>query len=297
MAINSGLREQQVQADSELVVIFLTFNSSAVIDRTIRAAQKITGNIICVDSYSTDETRSIAAELGCQVLERPFKHYADQRNWAIETVGNSSRWQLHLDADEMLDDAAVQQILQALTSAGETEGFMLRRKTYFMQRALHFGGTMSWHLRLFRSGRARCESRLYDQHFICDGPTKRLNRGWLHDLNGGTLAEWVNRHNRWSDLESSEVLQTFGEENGGQLKPDLLGDPRQRTRYYKGIYYRMPLLLRATLYFFYRYFLRGGFLDGRTGFIYAVLQALWFRILVDAKILEAREHKVDTYTV
>jgi glycosyltransferase involved in cell wall biosynthesis len=267
MATNSELREQVVPADAELMIIILTFNSAAVIDRTICAARKVTGNIVCVDSGSTDETRGIAAELGCKIFERPFKNYADQRNWAIETLGNSSRWQLHLDADEVLDDAAVQQILQALSSAGEMDGFMLRRKTYFMGRALHFGGTMSWHLRLFRSGRARCESRLYDQHFICDGPIKRLQQGWLHDLNGGTLAEWVNRHNRWSDLESSEVLQTSGAGEGGQLKPDLLGDPRQRTRYYKGIYYRMPLLFRATLYFFYRYFLRGGFLDGRAGFI------------------------------
>ncbi len=44
--------------------------------------------------------------------------------------------------------------------------------------------------------------------------------------------------------------------------------------------------MRAFGLFFYRYFLRLGFLDGKEGFIFFVLQTFWFRFLIDAKVYE-----------
>ena len=65
--------------------------------------------------------------------------------------------------------------------------------------------------------------------------------------------------------------------------------PAERSRWwYDRVYRRIPLGARALVYFGYRYVLRGGFLDGREGFIYYVLQVLWYRALIDANILEAR---------
>ena len=110
-------------------------------------------------------------------------------------------------------------------------------------------------------------------------------------MNAGSLTEWTSRHNLWSDLESKEFLGAEDSDNCGQLQPSAIGDPRERARFLKGIYYRSPLLWRAALHFFYRYVLRGGFLDGTTGFIYNFLQAFWFRILVDAKVIEARRSR------
>ena len=40
--------------------------------------------------------------------------------------------------------------------------------------------------------------------------------------------------------------------------------------------------------FGYRYVVRLGFLDGRAGLIFFVLQTFWFRFLVDAKLYERR---------
>lgn len=50
----------------------------------------------------------------------------------------------------------------------------------------------------------------------------------------------------------------------------------------------MPPLIRPFFYFFYRYVLKGGFLDGREGFIFHFLQALWFSLLIDIKYLELK---------
>ena len=267
-----------------LGVIVLTFNSASVIERTLRAALEVSRSVFIVDSGSSDDTVAIATRLGCEVVNRPFKHYADQRNWAIDEFGARSDWQLHLDADEVLDDVAIAEIRRVLAAPGEATGFIFRRRTYFMGQALRFGGNDNFHLRLFKTGTARCEDRLYDQHFVSDRPGVRL-RGVLHDMNVGSLTEWTARHNRWSDMEAAELLRPQGD-NASQIQARLSADPRERRRLYKGQYYKAPPVLRVFLLFIYRYVLQGGFLDGRAGFFYAFFQVLWFRMLVDAKLLE-----------
>lgn len=274
-------------ARKPLGVIVLTFNSASVIERTLRAALEVSRSVFIVDSGSTDDTVAIATRLGCEVVNRPFKHYADQRNWAIDEFGARSEWQLHLDADEVLDDTAIAEIRRVLAEPGDVTGFIFRRRTYFMGQALRFGGNDNFHLRLFKTGTARCEDRLYDQHFVSDRPGVRL-RGLLHDMNVGSLTEWTARHNRWSDMESAELLRPQGD-NAGQIQARLSADPRERRRLYKGQYYKAPPILRVFLLFIYRYVLQGGFLDGRAGFFYAFLQVLWFRMLVDAKLCERRQ--------
>jgi glycosyltransferase involved in cell wall biosynthesis len=269
-----------------LGVVLLTFNSHNVIERTVRAALQLRAPILCVDSGSTDGTPALLQQLGCEVHDRPFKHYADQRNWAIQTLGNRYTWQLHLDADEILDALAMVEIKAALLAQGTQVGFLLRRRTYFLGRELRFGGTSSWHMRLFKSGFGACEDRLYDQHFLCSGPTRKL-RGSLHDMNVGSLSEWTARHNRWSDLEVRERRRPPAA-TSGQLKARLSSDPRQRARTYRGWYYRAPPYLRAWAFFGVRYVVQLGFLDGGPGFLYAFFQALWFRMLIDAKLGEAR---------
>jgi glycosyltransferase involved in cell wall biosynthesis len=273
-----------VSHGKDVLVVILTFNSSGVIERTVRAAQRVSPAVLVVDSFSADNTRDIAAGLGCKVVTRAFKHYADQRNWAIQEVGNTHAWQLHLDADEVLDERAIASLCAALRSPGGSAGFLLKRLTYFMNKPLRFAGENSWHMRLFRSGHGACEDRLYDQHFTCDGPVTRLE-GLMHDLNAGTLSEWTARHNRWSDLETNELLRPAA--TAGKLVGEFSSDPRKRRRLYKGAYYRLPPGLRACAYFFFRYVVLLGFLDGRAGFYYNFLQALWFRLLVDAKLSEA----------
>lgn len=269
----------------DVLVIILTFNSSSVIEKTVRAAQRISPDILVVDSFSTDDTRDIVSRLGCQVVTRAFKHYADQRNWAIGEHGNRHAWQLHLDADEVLEDRAIESLQAALREPQGHSGFLLKRLTYFMGKPLRFAGENAWHLRLFRSGHGACENRLYDQHFICNGTVAKLG-GLMHDLNAGALTEWTARHNRWSDLESTELLRPSWE-TAGKLQAELSADPRQRRRFYKGAYYRLPRIWRALAYFLFRYVIQFGFLDGRTGFYYTFFQALWFRMLVDAKLAEA----------
>jgi glycosyltransferase involved in cell wall biosynthesis len=267
-----------------LGIVLLTYNSANVIGKTVAAARRLSPHVVAVDSCSTDDTPTLLTQLGCEVLTRPFTNYAEQRNWAIDTIGDRFDWQLHLDADEVLDQSAIDALNAALEADQRGIVYILHRRTHFMGRLLRHGGAANWHLRLFAHGAARCENRLYDQHFISKLPSRRL-AGWIDDLNVGNLTEWINRHNRWSSMEAAELLRG-SDKSIQQIPGRISNDPRERRRYFKGIYYRLPRAGRGFVLFVFRYLFQLGFLDGRAGFYYAALQTLWFRILVDAKMAE-----------
>jgi glycosyltransferase involved in cell wall biosynthesis len=274
-----------MESSKPCIVVILTYNSAGIIRETLTQALKVSPNIYVVDSGSKDGGDDISRSMGCEVVQRAFTNYSDQRNWAIAQIAGRSTWQLHLDADEVLDDTAVAAIRGVIDGTAEFDAYMLKRRDYFMGKELRFSGVNPWHLRLFRSGVGGCENRLYDQHFVASRPAGRL-AGLMHDKNSMPMTDWIARHNRWSDLEADQMLNAAG--GAGVLQPRLFGDARERTRYLKYAYYRLPIALRAVSYFFYRYFLRLGFLDGKPGFYFAFFQALWFRMLVDAKMYERR---------
>ena len=74
-----------------------------------------------------------------------------------------------------------------------------------------------------------------------------------------------------------------------EIQPKLFGTEEQRKRWLKMKYIKTPLFVRPFLNFFLRYVLKGGFLDGKEGFIWHILQGFWYRMLVDAKIFELKK--------
>ena len=269
-----------------LSVIILTFNAEDTIGATLASAAEVSDDIHAVDSGSTDRTLAILAAHGAQIVSHPFEDYGKQRNWAIDTLPLKYGWQLHLDADERLTPELVAQI-QVLKAGfpAEVDGYFIPRLMYFLGRPIRHGGMYPiWHMRLFRTGKARCEDRKYDQHFRCDGATAQIDAAMIDDIRMG-LSEWTARHNRWSDAEVREILNPGG---SGVIAGRIGGTPIERKRALRGGYYRAPLFLRALGLFFYRYVLRLGFLDGMPGLIFFVLQTFWFRFLIDAKLYERK---------
>lgn len=264
-------------------IIILTFNSALSLRATLEAAAALSDDLHIVDSGSVDSTLAIAKEFGAQLHSHEFCSYGEQRNWAIDTLVCRYPWQLHLDADEVISKELVKEV-HGLALENDVDGYFIKRYLCFMGRLLKHNLAPTWHMRLFRSGRGRCEARHYDQHFYCLGGTRKLNGSMVDDVRM-SLGEWTNRHNRWADAEVKEILSRSTE---GRLTPKLTGNVTERKRYFKGFYERAPLLARAFALFVYRYVLRGGWLDGKEGLIFCTLQTLWFRTLVDAKLMEAR---------
>ncbi len=113
-------------------------------------------------------------------------------------------------------------------------------------------------------------------------PAAKL-KGVMHDKNSMMIGDWTARHNRWSDLEADQIS---GDESGGSgtLQARFFGDARERTRYLKRLYYRLPIASRALSYFIYRYFFR----LGGTGWEAGILFCLFSGVVVS----NARRRKV-----
>lgn len=288
------------QPRPELTTIILTFNSQSSIARVLQACQPLSSRIVVVDSYSSDQTLDIVRSFDCEVVQHEFENYSVQRNWAqayaqIDPQG----WVLHLDSDEVLSPELAQNIQSALQDLDPTiDGFLMQRLSYFLGKPLRYGYiNPSWHLRLYQASKGCCEDRLYDQHFVVPGRTEKLP-GLMIDLQEISLEKWIASHNRWSTAEAEQVSRQQAELRQAQqghpdphadrhLPETLSGDQRMRRRWLKNhLYYQSPLFLRSFLFFIYSYIFRLGFLDGRVGLIYNVLQAFWFRFLVDAKLAE-----------
>jgi glycosyltransferase involved in cell wall biosynthesis len=269
-------------------VIILAFNSVDTLGTTLAQAREISDDLYVVDSFSTDDTVALSQRHGAQVVQHAFENYGAQRNWAIDHVVSRYAWQLHLDADERLTPELITSI-RALSENPSHSGFFIARLVQFLGRQMRHGGmSPTWHLRLFRKGAGRCEERKYDQHFyLSEGSAGQL-QGYMIDDIRMSLSEWTARHNRWSD---AEVLEQTAAREGVRIRPRFWGNPVEHKRFLRGLYNDAPLFIRPFALFFYRYFLRLGFLDGREGFIFWTLQTFWFRFLIDAKLFEQRKSK------
>jgi len=269
-------------------VILLSYNSVDTLGATLEKARQVSDEIFVVDSFSKDDTAKLAESYGAKVFEHAFEHYGAQRNWAIDNLPITGKWQLHLDADEVMDDVLVAAI-QGLPDDPPVAGYFVPRYVKFLGRVMRHGGmSPTWHLRLFRTGVGRCEDRKYDQHYMLTGDgdktTAQLPGVMIDDI-AMSLSEWTARHNRWAD---GEVAEMDSKDEGGRLVADAKGNPAQRKRALRQKYNNLPLFVRPFLLFGYRYFVKLGFLDGTEGFIFWMLQTFWFRFLIDAKIWEKR---------
>ncbi|MBT0957775.1 glycosyltransferase family 2 protein [Alphaproteobacteria bacterium KMM 3653] len=274
-----------------MIALILTHNEALHIARAVASAARVAKRVIVVDSGSTDATRAIARAAGAVVLKHPFTTHADQINWALDVLGPKAGWILRLDADEYLSDALIKEINTNLPrQPASVHGIYIPRCLHFMGEPVRRGGLYPMPiLRLFRAGKARCESRWMDEHMQTNGLIAQF-KGTLIDDNHRPLSWWIEKHNRYAGLEVVDILNA---EHGfaPEMTPQGQGAARRATarRWLKTkVYARLPSGSRALAYFLYRYILRGGFLDGPEARSFHVLQGFWYRYLVDCKLRETR---------
>ncbi len=278
---------------STIAVVTLTYNEEANIAQALDSVAGWADEIHIVDSLSTDQTVDIARQYGCRIAQNKFENYAKQRNYALENLPIRSEWIFFLDADEWLPDALKQEISALIASRPREDGFYVKRRLIWMGRWIRRGYYPSWILRLFRYGKGRCEDRAINEHLIVDDPIGFLRNDFIHDDRKG-VTEWIAKHNRYATTEAQELFNTRTAPNYREIDVRLFGTQAERKRWlrYK-VWNRLPVLIRPFFYFFYRYVLTGGFLDGREAFIYHFLQAFWFPMLIDIKYVELKRSRAE----
>jgi hypothetical protein len=192
---------------------------------------------------------------------------------------------LRLDADERLSKEACNEIIELIRKdQPNINGVIVPFEVSFLGKKLRFGGIYPFKkMILYKTGMAIMEQRSMDEHLVLnEGKAKTLKSISYHD-DFKDLTAWIDKHNKYA---SREVLDYFSDKRTS----DKGLDPRAKLKRFMkyNIYFKLPMGLRSSSYFIYRYIIKLGFLDGKPGFIFAVLQAFWYRFLVDAKIYEAK---------
>ncbi len=285
-----------------ITAIILTFNEEKHIARCIASLRGVVARICIIDSFSTDRTAEIAAGLGADVFRNPWENYARQFQWGIDNAGIATEWTMRIDADEYLEGPLQDDIRSFLASPGDVNAVYLRRKMIFLGREIRHGFFYpSLMLRLWRSGQGQIEQRWMDEHIIVAAPvTRTLHAGDLVDANRNDLAWWTGKHVAYARREVYDIVAS-AHRDSARTADDLSGQARLKRFLKESIYYKLPTFIRSSTYFFYRYVIGRGFLDGKAGFFFHFLQAYWYRTLVDAMLYEleqeAREHGLSAHAL
>ena len=260
----------------QLSVVIITYNEEANIGRTLPSVQPLVedgkGEIIVVDSGSTDRTVEIAKAYGAKVFIEEWKGYAAQKNSAIDKANGD--WILSLDADEEVDSELREELghsgdnlpiaagewCHTMRQSGNLEylkgapnAFLIRRKNYFLGRWMKRGGF--WpdpKLRLLRRGAGRFEDRAVHEDVRVNGSTKLIPRGALIHHSYPTLSDFIDHMNRYSALGAEMVGAK------GKVRFSFIN-----------------IVLRPLFTFIYNYFFRLGFLDGREGLLLHLYHAVY----------------------
>ncbi len=257
----------------------------------LRSVAPWVSRTVVVDSGSTDRTQEIATAHGAEVVTHPFEGHARQWRWAFEHLDIQTDWVLALDADQRATPALIAEMQAVLGAPGADSlagCFVVRRQVFRGRWIRHGGYYPKYLLKLFRRNAVWIdEGELVDHHFRVRGATRKLAGEIVEEnLNENAIATWVAKHNRYAVLQAREE---FEQTNRASLRhARAFGSPDERVLWRKRLWGRAPLLLRPCLYFLYRYVIRLGFLDGRQGFVFHVLQAFWYRLLVDINLEELR---------
>jgi glycosyltransferase involved in cell wall biosynthesis len=267
-------------------VLILTFNEEANLpDCLVSVAWS--DDIVVFDSFSSDRTIEIAQASGARVVQRLFDNYAAQRNAALNEVSYRHPWVLMLDADERATPALSREIETVLAKASEDmDLFRVRRQDFLLGHWFkRSSGYPTWFGRLIRVGHVEVKREINEEYHT-NGKVGFLSEHLVHYPFNKGIAHWYERHNRYSSMEAGALAEEI--QGYWSWRRLIVRGPVTRRKALKQLAYRLPG--RPLLVFFYLYFIRLGFLDGRTGIIYCTLRAL-YELMIDLKALEIHRRK------
>ena len=232
----------------KISAVIITFNEERNIGRCIDSLQDVADEVIVVDSYSTDRTQTICEQRGVMFTQRTWDDYSSQKNY-----GNSLAqfdYILSIDADESLSKELKQSITE-IKSGTIVTAYTVNRLTNYCGRWIkHCGWYPDKKLRLWKNGEAEWNGTIHEtlQHSMTG--IGHLQGDLLH-YSYYSIAQHVGQINRFTDLQAEKLV------NAGR-SPSILK-----------IWFSPPFK------FLQKYFIQGGFLDGKEGYIISRMAAYY----------------------
>jgi len=239
-----------------------------------------------LDSKSTDRTVAIAREHGAQVTERAFDNWAAHQNWALANLPFRHPWVFYIDADERVTPELREAMRAAVGAPGEAVAFQMERRDFLMSTWLRHVQVSAFYMRLFRPQKMHYE-RLVNPVSIPSGPVGRLSGYLDHFPFSKGIGHWIQRHNSYSTFEALQIITDGGATDASVRAAFFEKDFHLRRYHQKALFYRMPG--RPFAKFLLLYLVKRGFLDGRAGLTYSVLQSIYeYFIVLKTRELQAR---------
>ncbi len=229
---------------SKLSVTIITFNEEQNIERCLEALKPVADEIIVVDSFSTDQTKTICKHFNVKFYEHPFTNYIDQKNLATSYTSND--FVLNVDADEVLCPELQKSILSEKQNF-QYDAYFVNRLTNYCGKFIRYGG---WYpdrkIRLWNKQKGQWAGELIHENIVLsDTVTKFLLSGNLLHYSYYSVSQHIAQINRFTDLTARAAF------NNGKKSNCL------------------KIICNPKWKFFRDFILRAGFLDGYYGWLIA----------------------------
>ena len=252
------------------------------------------------DSGSTDDTAAIANRFGAKWTERTYGESklafggdeAAHRNWGLQNIPFKHPWVFVIDADERMTSDLIRAVDTAIMTPGDQVAFRVQRRDFFLGTWLKHVQISPFYMRLIRPEKIRHE-RLINTASVADGPVGQVPGYLDHYPFSKGMGHWIDRHNSYSRFEAQQIISNRAAGEGfSWVKAFTAKDFHQRRYHQKELFYRLPC--RPLVKFLLLYGAKRGFLDGRAGLTYAILQAVYeYFIVLKVRELQASAPTAD----
>ncbi|NMB56467.1 glycosyltransferase family 2 protein [Candidatus Beckwithbacteria bacterium] len=264
----------------KLSIALATYNEEENIADCLESVKNLADEIVIVDGLSTDKTVDIARKYEAKVIEVPNDpQFHANKQLAIEKCKGD--WILQLDADERVSEELKDEIKTALVKENnEFAAYYLPRRNWFLTQFLQKGGVYpDYVIRLFRNGKGNFKhydiidngittSNVHAQISI-DGKIGYLTKDLIH-YGDKSIDRYFTRFNRYTSLEAENLHKLGFKANFGQFLNYV---------FYKPVYW-----------FFKRFLRHRGYIDGFTGFTFALFSSLHYPVIY-IKLWEMRKNR------
>lgn len=252
-----------------VAVVMISLNEGHNMEAVLENLRDWAQEVFLIDSYSQDDTVEIALRHGVHVVQRRFRGFGDQWNFALRELPITAPWTLKLDPDERIADALKTEIATLLQGQPECAGYEFDRRLWFMGKPLCVFAPV---LRLWKTGFCRFSDVIVNEHPLVEGSINKL-KGILEHLDSNDLEHWLEKQNRYTTAEAIIAYQRSPLAD----TPNFFGTPLQRRMWLKRYFFRLPG--RYFFFFLHCWLWQGAWRSGWVGYAWARLRSDVMRLV------------------